>query len=103
MVIDFWVGFCGAGNNHDKGEPRELAGEPNTAVKGFFSFATKERLARLKKTGSCSEEEEENKKHDKLERSVTRREPKGGRRLFSPYKTFFLKKVPDGLACFFAD
>lgn len=57
-LLIFWAGFCGAVNNHDKGEPRELAGEPNTAVKGFFSFATKERLARLKKTGSCSEEEE---------------------------------------------
>jgi hypothetical protein len=34
VVIDFWVGFCGAGNNHDKGEPRELAGEPNTAAVG---------------------------------------------------------------------
>ena len=44
--------------NCDKAEPRELAGELNTAAKGFFSFATKVRLARLKKTGSCSEEEQ---------------------------------------------
>ena len=41
----------------DKTAPRELAGEPNTAVKGLFSFAIKERLARLNKTGSCSEED----------------------------------------------
>jgi hypothetical protein len=33
----------------------------------------------------------EGKKHDKLERSVTRREPKGGRRLFLPYRACFLK------------
>jgi hypothetical protein len=38
--------------------PQRPAGEPNTAAKGFFSFATKGRLARLKKTGSCHDDDE---------------------------------------------
>ena len=58
-VFDFRDGFFVRWlKNCDKAEPRELAGEPNTAAEGFFSFATKERLARLKKTESCSEEAE---------------------------------------------
>ena len=36
--------FFLSGKNHDKAEPRELAGEPNTAAVGFFYFGTKERL-----------------------------------------------------------
>jgi len=35
--------------NCDKGEPRELAGEPNTAAVGFFSFCLEARKARAKK------------------------------------------------------
>jgi len=42
--------FCLSGKNHDKGEPRELAGEPNTAAVGFFSGCPQERGQRLKKT-----------------------------------------------------
>ena len=56
-VFDFRAGLMCWLKNCDKGEPRELAGELYTAAEGFFSFDTKERLARLKKTGSCHEEE----------------------------------------------
>jgi hypothetical protein len=31
--------FCLFSKNHDKAEPRELAGEPNTAAVGFLAFA----------------------------------------------------------------
>jgi len=52
--------------NCDKGEPRELAGEPYTAAVGFFSFPIFHREAKKDKGAAMNAGAAKSKNHDKL-------------------------------------